>query len=85
MWTNGYDASYAAITGSNGTSGLSGMAPTRRERARSMEHEQIGVRTVALEEDSGARGGVAGAVLQHYGAAESGSEIGIQFIEPPCT
>ena len=36
--------------------------------ARSLEHEQIGARPVALVEDSGARIGIASAVLSQLGA-----------------
>ncbi len=68
-----------------GTSGLSGTATTRCHRARSMEPEQVGAWTVAPLQDPGAHAGSAGAVLQRFGTAESGSELGICFIEPPCT
>jgi len=68
-----------------GTGGLPGTAPTRGERARSMEHQQVGPWPVAPFQDPGARAGPAGALLQQFGAAESGREVGIQFIEPPCT
>ena len=68
-----------------GPGGLPGVATTRGERARGMAHQQVGARAVAAVEDPGTRAGPAGAILQQYGAAESGGMIGIQFIEPPCT
>src|SRR5476649_2195769 len=73
--TNGYDAGYAAINGSNGTSGISGTTPTRGERARSMEHQQVGAWSVAPVEDPGARTGVIGAALQHNGSAVPGRAV----------
>jgi hypothetical protein len=59
-----------------GTSGLSGTTPTRGERARRMEHQQIGAWPVAPVEDPGARTGVAGAALQHNGSAVLGRAVG---------
>ena len=55
------------------------------ERARSMEHQQVGAWPVAPVEDPGACAGANGAVLSQFGAAEFGSALEIQFIEPPCT
>jgi len=47
-----------------GTGGLPGTTPTRGERARRMEHPQVGAGTGAPEQDPGARTGPAGALLQ---------------------
>jgi hypothetical protein len=68
-----------------GTGGLPGTATTGCLRARSMEPSQIGAWPVAPLQDPGAHAGFAGAILQRSGAAESGSEVGICFIEPPGT
>src|SRR5690349_1148524 len=58
-----------------GTSGLPGTATARGERARSMEHQQVGAWAMAPVEDSGAVAGSAGEVLQQSGSAESGRMI----------
>ena len=55
-----------------GSGGLPGTATTRGERARGMEHQQVGAWPVAPVEDPGARTGTAGAVLRAIGTAESG-------------
>ena len=49
------------------------------------QHQQVGARTVAPVENPSACASTPGAILSQFGAAEFGSEITIQFIEPPCT
>jgi len=68
-----------------GPGGIPGTATTRSERARGMAHQQVGARTVAPVENPSACAGTPSAILSQFGAAEFGSEITIQFIEPPCT
>jgi hypothetical protein len=50
-----------------------------------MEHSEVGAWTLAAVQDPSARTGIASALLEQFGAAEFGGEVGIQFIEPPCT
>ena len=62
-----------------GPGGLPGTTPARGERARSMEHQQVGARTVAALQDPGARASAASDVLPQFGAAESGGELGDSY------
>jgi hypothetical protein len=57
------------------TGRLPGAATTQGERARGMAHRQVGAWILASIEDPGAHAGVAGAVLQQFGAAESGGDV----------
>jgi hypothetical protein len=47
----------------------------RGERARSMEHREVGAWTLAAVQDLSARTGIASALLQQFGAAKFGGEV----------
>lgn len=54
---------------------LPGTTPTRGERARGMEHSQVGSWTRGAVHNPSARTGIASALLQQFGAAELGGEV----------
>src|SRR5690606_9916529 len=60
-----------------GTSRLPGTAQARCKRARSMEHQQIGARPLAVEQHPGTEAGITSAVLHELGAAGHCGAAGI--------
>lgn len=68
-----------------GVVGLPGTAQARGVCARSVEHQQVGPRSVAVVEDAGIGDGATIALLQEPGTTEPCATVGIQFIEPPDT
>lgn len=60
-----------------GKSRLSGIAQTRSDSARSLEHQQIGAWPMAVIKDPGAHAGSASKVLYQCGATRPGGEVGI--------
>lgn len=64
---------------------LSGIAQTRGVRAGCMEYPQVGAWPMEAVEYPGAGTGFAGAVLPQSRATVSCGQVGIIFIEPPCT
>ena len=60
-------------------------AAARGERARSLEHQQVGARSLAAVKDPRARTRTTGTLLQQSGVAKPRTPVGIEAIEPPCT
>ena len=68
-----------------GSSGLPEIVQPRGVCARSVEHQQVGPRSVAVVEDTGTGDCATIALLQEHGTTEPCATVGIQFIEPPDT
>src|SRR5690606_21236158 len=60
-----------------GTSRLPGTAQARCKRARSLEHQQIGARPLAVEQHPGTEAGITSAALHELGAAGHCGAAGI--------